>query len=114
MRNSIRKAKSIKQLKGMLTQFFTLKQISLFSLRNQIGVSLLAKLRLKFSHLNEHKFCHKVRYCVSPLCVTAVLNLKQLNTFFLSCQFLASERQNLHGEPYLILPSIISFDEEPL
>ena len=111
MRNSIRKAKSIKQIKGMLTQFFTLKQISLFSLRNQIGVS---KLRLKFSHLNEHKFCHKVRDCVSPPCVTAVLNLKQLNTFFLSFQFLASERQNLHGEPYLILPSTISFDEEPL
>ena len=39
---------------------------------------------------------------------------KQLNTFFLSCQFLACKRQNLHDDLYLIDPLIRSFDEESL
>ena len=41
-----------------------------------------------------------------------VLKLKQLNTFFLRCQFLASERHNLHDNLCLIDPPVISFDEE--
>ena len=36
--------------------------------------------------------------------VTVVPKLKQLNTFFLRCQFLASERQNPHNDLYLIDP----------
>ena len=41
-----------------------------------------------------------------------VLKLKQLNTFFLRCQFLASERRNLHDDLCLTDPSVISFDGE--
>ena len=40
------------------------------------------------------------------------MKLKQLNTFFLSCQFLASERHNLHDDLCLIDPPVISFDGE--
>ena len=46
--------------------------------------TLLIRLRLKFSHLNEHNFGHKFKDCVRP-CVTVVLKFKQLNTFFLPC-----------------------------
>ena len=41
-----------------------------------------------------------------------VLKLKQINTFFLRCQFLASERHNLHDDLCLIDPPVISFDGE--
>ena len=41
-----------------------------------------------------------------------VLKLKQLKTFFLRCQFLASERRNLHDDLCLIDPPVISFDGE--
>ena len=54
-----RGAKSIKQFKSMLMQFFKSKQRSLFSIHDQIGVKLLRRLQLKFSHLSKHKFCHK-------------------------------------------------------
>ena len=40
------------------------------------------------------------------------MELKQLNTFFLRCQFLASERRNLHNDLCLIDPPVISFDGE--
>ena len=43
-----------------------------------------------------------------------VLKLKQLNTFFLRCQCLAREGDNLHDNPCLIDPPIISLDGESL
>ena len=43
-----------------------------------------------------------------------VLKLKQPNTFFLCCQFVASERHNLHGDLCLIDPPVIGFDGESL
>ena len=43
-----------------------------------------------------------------------VLKSEQLNTFFLCCQFLASERRDLHDDLCLIDPPVISFDQESL
>ena len=40
--------------------------------------------------------------------------MKQLSTFFLRCQFLASERHNLHDAHCLIDPPVVSFDRESL
>ena len=34
------------------------KEMSLFSINDPLGVKLLTRLRLQFSHLNEHKFRH--------------------------------------------------------
>ena len=52
----------------MLMQFFKLKQRSLFAIHDQTGVKLLARLQLKFSHLNKHKLRHKFKDCASPMC----------------------------------------------
>ena len=43
-----------------------------------------------------------------------VLKSEQLNTFFLCCQFLASERHDLHDDLCLIDSPVISFDQESL
>ena len=43
-----------------------------------------------------------------------LLKSKQLNTFSLRCQFLASERHNLHDDLFLKDPPVISFDKESL
>ena len=63
----MRDAKSVKHFKSMLMQFFTLKR-SLYSIHDQIGVKLPARLRLKFSHLSKLKFRHKFKDCVKPMC----------------------------------------------
>ena len=60
-------AKPIKHFKSMLMQFFTLF-LTLFSIHDQIGVKLLTRLRLKFSHLNNLKFRHKLNDCLGPMC----------------------------------------------
>ena len=65
--SSMRKAKSTKRLKSMFKEFFNLKQRSLFAIHDPVGVKLLSRLRLKFSHLNEHKFRHNFKDAASPM-----------------------------------------------
>ena len=63
---SLRKAENIKRFKSMLKDFVNLKQKSLFAIHDPGGVKLLSSLRLNFSHLNEHKFCHNFKDTLSP------------------------------------------------
>ena len=70
----------IKQFKSMLIGCFTLKQRSIFLIHDPIGVKLLARLRLKFSHLNEDKFRHNFKV-LKPPCGTVMLILKQSDPF---------------------------------
>ena len=39
-----------------------------FKFHNIKGVKLLTRLRLDFSHLNEHKFRHNFNYTINPMC----------------------------------------------
>ena len=59
----------------MLMPFFTLKQRSLLSIRDQTEVKLLTKLRLKCSHLSKLKFRHTFKDLQDP-CVTVLLKSK--------------------------------------
>ena len=44
------------------------KENSLFCIYDPLGVKLLTRLRLQFSHLNEHKFKHGFSYTINPMC----------------------------------------------
>ena len=68
----MRKAESIKHLKSTFKEFFSLKQKSLFTIHDPVGVKLLSRLRLKFSHLNEQKFRHNFEDTPSPMCEDTV------------------------------------------
>ena len=52
----------------MFKDFFNLKQKSLFAIHDPAGVKLLSRVRLRFSHLNEHKFCYNFKDALSPMC----------------------------------------------
>ena len=41
---------------------------SVYDIQYSIGLKLLTRLRLKFSHLREHKFRHNFRDTLNPLC----------------------------------------------
>ena len=90
--NTIRDAESIKQFKSMLKNFFSLNQRSLFSIHDPVGVKLLTRLRLQFSHLNEHKFRHNFKDCMSPMCDSGAAT-ETTSHFLLRCQFFGNERQ---------------------
>ena len=78
----------------MLKDFFNLKQKSLFAIHDPAGVKLLSRLRLKYSHLNEHKFCHNFKDALSPRCDCGS-ETETTDHFFLCCPFFAINRQKL-------------------
>ena len=53
-----RNSTSCQELRKSLLSFIVPICSSLFSIHHHVGVKLLARLRLGFSHLREHKFRH--------------------------------------------------------
>ena len=51
-----------------LTNFIKVKENSTFSITDPLGLKLLTRLRLNFSHLNEHKSRYNFRDTVNPRC----------------------------------------------
>ena len=78
----------------MFKEFFNLKQKSLFAIHDPVGAKLLSGLRLKFSHLNKHKFCHNFKDAPSPMCDYGS-ETETRDHFFLRCPFFAENRQKL-------------------
>ena len=97
----------------MLKDFFNLKQKSLFAIHDPAGVKLLSRLRLKFSHLNEHKFRHNFKDALSPMCDCGS-ETERTDHFFLRCTFLAINRQKLLNDLLKIDPSLRNLKDELL
>ena len=100
-------------LLSSLKNFFSLNQRSSFSIHNPVGVKLLTRLWLQFSHLNEHKFRHYSKEWFIPMCDCGA-ETKITSHFFLRCQYFANERQKLHDDVYRIDASIKNLNEESL
>ena len=77
--------------KKALLVFYKTEENSLFNVHSSIGVKYLNRLRLNFSHLNEHKFHHNFRDTVNPLwcCNTET----ETNSHYLLCCHLFSEQR---------------------
>ena len=92
--SSLREAKSVKHIKSIFKEFFNLKQKSLFAIHDPVGVKLLSRLQLKFSHLSEHKFRHSFKDASSSMCDCGS-ETEATDHFFLRCPFFAENRQKL-------------------
>ena len=110
---SLRNIKNIKRFKSMLKDIFNLKQKSLFAVHDPADVKFFSRLRLKFSHLNEHKFRHNFKNAMSPMrdCGSET---ETTDHFFLCCPFFAINRQKLLNELLKIDPSLRNFKDELL
>ena len=64
----LRKIKSTVQFKTKILSFIRPKENSIFKIHDINGIKLLNRLRLHFSHLNEHKFRHNFRDATDPMC----------------------------------------------
>ena len=110
---SLREAKNIKCFKSMLKDFFNMKQKSLFAIHDPAGVKLLSRLRLKFSHLNEHKFRHNFKDALSPMCDCGS-EIEATDHFFLRCPFFAINSQKLLKDLLKIDPFLRDLKDELL
>ena len=111
---SLRKAEDIKRVNSMFKDFFNLKQKSQFAIHDLAGVKLLSVLRLKFSHMNEHKFRHNFNDAVSPVCDCGS-ETETTDHFFLRFRpFFAINRQKLLNDLLKIYPSLRNLKDELL
>ena len=61
-------SKAIAIFKSKSLSFVRRSERSIFNINNPEGVNYLTRLRLRFSHLNEHKFRHGFLDTLNPLC----------------------------------------------
>ena len=90
-----------------------MKQKSLFTTHDPAGVKFLSILRLRFSHLNEHKFRHNFIDAISPMCDCGS-KTETTDHFFLRCPFFAIKRQELLNDFLKINPSLRNLKDELL
>ena len=85
----VRNGKSIHVFKKMIVN--KKKENSLSSIYDPLCVKLLTCLRLRFSHLNEHKFRHDFGDRVSPMCGCNA-EIENTEHLLLRCHFYSIQR----------------------
>ena len=59
---------SSKQFKESILDLIRPTENSIYAINDISGLKLLTRLRLNFSHVNEHKFRHNFKDTISPMC----------------------------------------------
>ena len=67
---------------------------SLLNCHNSKGIKLITRLRLRLSHLGEHKFKHSFQDSLDLLC-SCYLNIESTTHFLLYCPMYITERHTL-------------------
>ena len=93
--------------KNALLSFIRPKHVDTFGIHNPIGLQLLTRLRLGFSHLNKHKFRHNFRDFLNPLC-ECKLEPETTSHFLLRFHLFQVERATLLNDIKKIDERIIS------
>ena len=91
---SIRNSESISIFKSKLLSFIHSVQNNIFNIFDPQGLKLLTRLRLGFSHLNEHKFRHNFKECVNPVC-SCSLEIEDTSHYLLHCHHFTLYRIDL-------------------
>ena len=96
LKPKVRNAQSIYKLKKSIT---IKQENSLYNVHDHVGVKFLSRLRLQFTHLNEHKFKHGVNGRVNPVCPCGA-EVKTAEHFLLRCQCFSTRRIELFNNLY--------------
>ena len=104
---NIKNMTSYTTFKNALLSFIRSKHVDTFRIYNPTGMQLLTRLRLGFSHLNEHKFRYNFRDFLNPLC-ECKLEPETNSHFLLRCHLFQVERTTLLNDIKEIDERIIS------
>ena len=83
----VRKSKSYAIFQNTLFRLARPNQCAIYSINNPVELKLLTRLRLRLSHLNEHRFNHNFQNNVNPLCSPS-LEIESNSHFLLHCHHL--------------------------
>ena len=73
-----------------------------YDIHNPLGLRLLTRIKLRLSHLNEHKFNYNFKNCVNPL-LTCILEIESTSHFFLHCIHYNNISSTLLNDIYLFI-----------
>ena len=104
---NIRSLQSISVFKNKLLSFIRPIQSNIFNIFDPIGITLLTRLRLDLSHLNEHKFRHNFQDCMNPLCLCS-LEIENTLHYLLHCHHFSSNRIVLMNSVVSVLSESLS------
>ena len=93
--------------------FIKIKSSSIFSVHDVYGVKLLSRLRLDFSHLNEHKVRHGFKDGTNCMCDCGSATETTLH-FLLQCQQYQTIRLELLNSIYNLDPKIRKLSNDKL
>ena len=110
---NIRNAETYASFRKMLLNFIRPKGNSTYKIYDPLGIKLLTRLRLGFSHLSEHKFRHNFTDSLNPLCSCSLETESTLH-FFLRCQNYTTLRRALMTDLKNINETIMSLNESDL
>ena len=83
---------SLEIFKKYLLNFIRLNSNCVFNINNPLGLRLLTRLRIGFSHLKEYKLKYNFQDSVDPLCSCGI-DVESTVHFFLHCPNFTMQRQ---------------------
>ena len=113
LKEEFRNIKSVKKFKVTILKFIRPKGNSFVGTHDTNGNKLLSRLRLNFSHLNEHKFRHNFNDTVDPTC-TCVYEPEATLHYLLCCNLYTTQRLELLDNVCILNPSLKSYSDEKL
>ena len=90
----IGKVESLYKFTSLQLNFIKVKSRSASSINDPLGIKLLTKLRLSFSHLNEDKFRHNFRETVNAVC-NCGSEIESTQHFLLRCPYSTMKEKKL-------------------
>ena len=91
LNGSVRNSESLAIFKSRLLSFIRPIQSNVHNIYDPIGLKLLTRLRLGWSHLNEHKLRHNFQDCLNPLC-SCSLEIEDTIHYFANCHHFSQYR----------------------
>ena len=85
----------------------------MFDIHDTNWIELLSRLKLNFSHLNEHKFRHNFSDKVDPMC-TCGLEPETTLHYLLRCNLYSTQRLELLNNVCILNPSLKNYSNKKL
>ena len=104
---------SFLKIREIVLSFIRPKENSVCAIHDTKGLKLLTRLRLNFSHLNEHKFRHGFRDIVDPMCKWGLETEATLH-FLLCCRLYSAIRRELLDDISAVDSSLTNYPDEKL
>ena len=105
---SIRNSESLAIFKSWLLSVIRPIQSNVCNIFDPIGLKIMTRLRLSWSHLNEHKFRHNFQDCLNRLCFCS-LEIEVNVHYFLHCHHFSQYHFDLINSVKSVFDNFESF-----